>query len=190
MPDNSSSSTAATSAHTYPPSSATTSTPAEPSQYVAPSRSVARSMVSFLMAQWSLLLMAILILLAYYFPHIGMTGGTLRAEYTVSWACVGLIFLVAGLSLAPDQLLKGLPHWKAHFVANTFSLLFVPALMFGFATAGRTANLDFYIMAGMVITGCLPTGISNNVTCTINAGGSGEVSLRILSTANCTARQY
>lgn len=134
-----------------------------------------RSTAKFIVSQWSLLLMALLIVLAYFFPNVGMVGGPLHAEYTVSWGAVGLIFLIAGMSLDIDLLVAGIPQWKAHIVSNTFSLLLAPAIMFGFATAGRTADLDFYVMAGMVITGCMPTGISNNVTCTMNAGGSAEV---------------
>lgn len=119
--------------------------------------------------------MGLLILLAYLFPYVGTTGGAIRAEYTISWGAVGLIFLIAGLSLSPEALLNGIPHWRAHVLSNGFSFLVAPAVMFAFAMAGRSAGLDFYVMAGMVLNGVLPTTIASNVTCTLNAGGNTEL---------------
>lgn len=134
-----------------------------------------RAIGYFLLEQWNLLTMGLLILLAYFFPYVGTTGGAIRAEYTISWGAVCLIFLIAGLSLSPTALLKGIPHWRAHLVSNVFSFLISPAIMFAFASAGQRAHLDFYVLAGMVVAGTMPTTIASNVTCTLNARGSTEL---------------
>ncbi|BEJ06081.1 hypothetical protein CcaverHIS641_0306030 [Cutaneotrichosporon cavernicola] len=107
--------------------------------------------------------MGTLIALAYAFPRVGMTGGSVRAEYTVTWGGVALIFLIAGLSLSLDALKKGLPHIQAHAVCSVFTYLVAPALALGFGTAGRDAGLDVYVMGGMVVTGGLPTTVASNL---------------------------
>lgn len=116
--------------------------------------------------------MGLLILLAYLFPSVGMTGGALRAEYTVIWGGVALIFLIAGLSLSLSALRTGLPHWQAHAVCNGFNFLIAPTLGFALGTAGRSAGLDLFVMAGLVVTGGGPTTVASNVSCTMLTGGN------------------
>jgi sodium/bile acid cotransporter 7 len=137
-----------------------------------PPKPLWRVVLGHIAAQWNLLAMGALIALAYAFPRVGMTGGALRAEFTVTWGGVGLIFLIAGLSLSLDALKKGLPHIQAHAVCAGFTYLVAPALAYGFGTAGRDAGLDVFVMGGMVVTGGLPTTVASNVSATLATGGS------------------
>lgn len=138
----------------------------------APTRPLWRRVLSYLASQWNLFTMALLIMLAYLFPRVGMTGGSVRAEYTVTWGAVGLIFLIAGLSLSIDALRLGLPHIQAHAVCSGFTYLVAPTLAFGLGTAGREAGLDLFVMGGLVVTGGLPTTVASNVSCTMACGGN------------------
>ena len=134
-----------------------------------------KRIASFIIEQWNLFVMAVMILLAYLFPYVGTTGGAVRAEYSVSWGAVALIFVIAGLSLSPRALLKGIPHYRAHIACNVLCFLLAPAVMFAFASGGKAARLDIFVMAGLVVTGTTPTGIAANVSCTLNAKGSTEL---------------
>lgn len=135
-------------------------------------RPLRRRVLSYVVSMWNLLAMGLLILLACLFPRVGMTGGSVRAEYSVTWGGVGLIFLIAGMSLSLEALKKGLPHVQAHLVCNGFTYLVAPTLAFGFGSAGREAGLDRFVMGGLVVTGGLPTTVASNVSCTLMAGGN------------------
>ncbi|GMK56325.1 hypothetical protein CspeluHIS016_0301650 [Cutaneotrichosporon spelunceum] len=137
-----------------------------------PPKPLWRRILGHVAAQWNLIVMGVLIALAYAFPRVGMTGGAVRAEYTVTWGGVALIFFIAGLSLSLDALKNGLPHIQAHAVCSVFTYLVAPALALGFGTAGRDAGLDVYVMGGMVVTGGLPTTVASNVSATLASGGS------------------
>ena len=60
----------------------------------------ALSIISYIWSQWFILGLGLAVGLAAAFPYIGMTGGTIRAEYSVKYVCIGLIFLITGLSIS------------------------------------------------------------------------------------------
>lgn len=53
----------------------------------------------YIVSQWFILGLGLAVGLAAAFPHVGMTGGPLKAEWTVEWGGIGLIFLITGLSI-------------------------------------------------------------------------------------------
>ncbi|OLL27050.1 putative membrane protein [Neolecta irregularis DAH-3] len=59
----------------------------------------AKSGLLFLLDQWFLVTLGVLIGLAYAFPDVGKTGGSVRSEYTIEYGAVAMIFLLSGRAL-------------------------------------------------------------------------------------------
>lgn len=135
---------------------------------------------SLLLAQWFLIGMGILILLAYLFPNVGRSEGIIKSQYTVEYGVVAIIFLLSGLSISTKTLARMAAHWRAHLVTQSISFLITPTIIFGFAEAMRVSknpNLDPYILVGLIITGCTPTTVSSNVVMTKQSNGNDSLAL-------------
>lgn len=132
----------------------------------------ARAILNFAIDQWFLLLMGLLILLAYFFPIVGRRGGSIRSEYTINYGAVAIIFLISGLSLPFDKLVKHARNIRLHLIVQTYSFLFTSAVFFGVAAAASTnPSIEVSALIGLIAVGCLPTTIASNVTMTREAGG-------------------
>ncbi len=129
---------------------------------------------AFILEQWLLIAIGVVIVLAYYFPEVGKPGGTIKAQYTVTYGAVAVIFLVSGLTLPTNRLLLHIRNWRLHIIVQVTSLLVVSACFFGVTAAISSAgnpSIQTTALVGLVITGCLPTTISSNVVMTKAAGG-------------------
>jgi sodium/bile acid cotransporter 7 len=133
---------------------------------------ILKSIASFLLDQWLLLAMGLLILLAYFFPSVGKRGGHIRSEYTVTYGAVALIFLCSGLTLPFDKLVKHARNIRLHIIVQITSFLITSSVFFGIACAASTnPSIEISILVGFIATGCLPTTINSNVVMTRQAGG-------------------
>ena len=63
-------------------------------------------------SQWFILCLGLSILLAYLTPDVGKEGGYIRSEYTVTYGCVVIIFLLTGLSVKVTALKHAFTEWK------------------------------------------------------------------------------
>jgi solute carrier family 10 (sodium/bile acid cotransporter), member 7 len=129
---------------------------------------------NFLLGQWLLIAIGVVIVLAYYFPDVGKTGGIVKSQYTVTYGAVAVIFLVSGLTLPTERLLLHILNWRLHVIVQVTSFLLVSACFFGVTAAISSAgnsSIQTAALVGLVITGCLPTTISSNVVMTKAAGG-------------------
>jgi sodium/bile acid cotransporter 7 len=145
-----------------------------PSQTPGPHHTVKmlKSIGSFLLDQWLLLTMGLLILLAYFFPSVGKRGGHIRSEYTITYGAVALIFLCSGLTLPFNKLVKHASNIRLHSIVQINSFLITSAVFFGIACAASTnSSIEISILVGFIATGCLPTTINSNVVMTRQAGG-------------------
>lgn len=59
----------------------------------------------YLLSQWFILGLGLAVGLAAAFPHVGMSNGPLKAQYTVEWGGIGLIFLITGVSISENRCL-------------------------------------------------------------------------------------
>jgi sodium/bile acid cotransporter 7 len=126
----------------------------------------------FVLSQWLLLAIGLVILLAHFFPQVGKRGGYIRSEYTINYGAVAIIFLASGLTLPFDQLVKHAKNIRLHLIVQVTSFLITSAVFFGIAAAASTSRaLETSTLVGLVATGCLPTTISSNVVMTRQAGG-------------------
>ncbi|KAL1961156.1 hypothetical protein VTO42DRAFT_3101 [Malbranchea cinnamomea] len=151
-------------------------------------RSLLKTVLLFILHQWLLLGMGVACLLAYFFPSVASHGGIIRAEYTILYAAVAIIFLVSGLSIPRDKLLTHVRNWRLHLLVQGFSYLFVPALMVALVqlihATDNKGNIDDAILAGFTLLSCLPTTISSNVVMTRAAGGDEAAALVEVLVAN------
>lgn len=126
----------------------------------------------FLLDQWLLLAMGLVILLAYFFPSVGKRGGYIRSEYTVTYGAVALIFFTSGLALPFNKLVKHAKNLRLHVIVQITSFLITSAVFFGIACAAATnPALQTSTLVGFIATGALPTTINSNVVMTRQAGG-------------------
>jgi sodium/bile acid cotransporter 7 len=127
---------------------------------------------AFLIEQWLLIAMGLLILLAYFFPNVGERGGYIRSEYTITYGAVALIFFTSGLTLPFDKLVKHAKNIRLHIIVQTSSFLLTSSVFFAIACAASTNRaIETSMLVGFIANGALPTTINSNVVMTRSAGG-------------------
>jgi sodium/bile acid cotransporter 7 len=133
--------------------------------------------------------MGIACLLAYLFPDIAKTdGGVIRSEYTVLYGVIAIIFLISGLSIPRQKLFKQFLNWRLHVLVQVISFLFIPALVLAVVhiilAADPAGHIDRAVLAGYILTACIPTTIASNVVMTRAAGGDDAAALVEVLLAN------
>lgn len=143
---------------------------------------------NFALAQWFYVALAILIAIAAEFPNFARHGGLIRAEYTIGYGAVALIFLQNGLSMRTNIFLAHLSDWRAHILAMTMQFLITGSIMFGICSGIKAAkddrHVDKWILAGAVVTSTSPTTVASNVIMTRKAKGSYEKTISAVFAGN------
>lgn len=141
-----------------------------------------------LLHQWLLIGIGIVCVLAYFFPSVAKHGGIIRSEYSVLYGVIAIIFLISGLSIPRQKLFTHFLNWRLHLVVQVISFLFIPALILAVVhiiLAGDTAgHIDRAVLAGYILTACIPTTIASNVVMTRSAGGDDAAALVEVLLAN------
>lgn len=148
---------------------------------------VLSSVVSFLISQWFFLFLGAFIAIAHSYPEFAKQGGTVRAEYSIQYGAVAVIFLISGLSMSTKQLQVNLLNWRAHFTVLSTSFLITSAIIYGIACGIKAANdpsMDDWLLAGMIVTHACPTTVSSNVVMTKQAHGNDVLTLLEVSVGN------
>jgi sodium/bile acid cotransporter 7 len=130
---------------------------------------VFKSIIKYFIAQWLVVGLGLAILLAWAAPSVGKNGGTIRAEYTVKWGGIALIFLLTGLSLSTKAFLNQALNWHLHLVTQFISFLVFSAVVYGVVWAvvcSNNSHLDKTVLGGLITMGVLPTTLY--VHCTID----------------------
>lgn len=134
-----------------------------------------KAVVLFLIAQWFFVFLGVFVALAHLFPEFAKLGGTIRAEYSISYGAVSVIFLISGLSMATKDLFHNIAHWRAHFTVLSSSFLITSSIIFGIATgikATHDGQIDEWLLVGLIVTHSCPTTVSSNVVMTKAADGN------------------
>jgi sodium/bile acid cotransporter 7 len=151
-------------------------------------RSILKAIILFLLSQWLLVGMGIVCLLAYLFPNVASHGGIIRSEYTILYGAVAVIFLISGLSIPRQKLVTHMFNWRLHVLVQVTSFLFVPALMVAIVhvilAGDPEGHIDRAVLAGYILTACIPTTIASNVVMTKAAGGDDAAALVEVLVAN------
>lgn len=135
----------------------------------------AKWVVDFLLQQWFFVLLGVFIALAHSYPNFAKQGGTIKAQYSIEYGAVAVIFLISGLSMATKDLLKNIAHWRAHFTVLSSSFLITSAIIYGIASgikASKDGAIDNWLLVGLIVTHACPTTVSSNVVMTKQADGN------------------
>ncbi|KAK1343162.1 hypothetical protein QTO34_015937 [Cnephaeus nilssonii] len=115
-------------------------------------------------------------------PSIGVDGGPLKPEITVSYIAVATIFFNSGLSLKTERPLmtqhgadQALVHIRLHLFIQIFTLAFFPAAMWLFLQLLSITPINEWLLKGLQTVGCMPPPVSSAVILTKAVGGN-EVS--------------
>ncbi|QPG77018.1 Solute carrier rch1 [Brettanomyces nanus] len=132
------------------------------------------------MGYWFYIILAIFIVIASFAPNFARAGGLIRAEYSIGYGAVAVIFLGSGLSMKTRDLLQNAFHWRAHLTVMSLEFLITSSIMYGFACAIRAANnpnISVWMLVGIIVTACCPTTVSSNVVMTQKADGNVHLTL-------------
>ncbi|KAI8971857.1 SBF-like CPA transporter family-domain-containing protein [Mycotypha africana] len=152
-----------------------THTTAAANQFKKPFLTSFKKTVGSLFAKyWFLLGLFIAIILAIFFPNVARKGGYLRAEWTIKWGAVIVIFLISGLSLRTKILAETILRLRLHFLIQTINLIIIPFTVFGLVLLFFKChmNINSLLLVGVVIAASTPTTVSSNVVMTKNADGN------------------
>ncbi|KAG8816429.1 hypothetical protein FRC18_001003 [Serendipita sp. 400] len=126
-----------------------------------------RQIIDYCLDQWLIFGLGLAILLAWAFPSVGKSGGYIRAEYTVKWGAIALIFLLTGLSLSTRHFLNQALNWHLHLVTQVISFFAFSAVVYAIIWAiigsGNT-RLDRTVLGGIITMGVLPTTLYVSVS--------------------------
>ncbi|KAL4780166.1 putative sodium bile acid cotransporter [Aspergillus varians] len=142
----------------------------------------------FLLHQWLIFGIGLACLLAYLFPNVAKHGGVIRSEYSILYGAVAIVFLISGLSIPQDKLVRQLFNWRLHLLVQITSFIFIPALVLAVVhcilAGDKDGRIDRAVLAGYIFTACIPTTIASNVVMTRSAGGDDAAALAEVLIAN------
>jgi sodium/bile acid cotransporter 7 len=151
-------------------------------------RRILKKIGFLILGQWLLIGMGIVCVLAFFFPHVAAHGGVIRSEYTVLYGAVALVFLISGLSIPRQKLFTHMHNWRLHVLVQVTSFIFVPAVVVALVhliiATDPDEHIDRAILAGYILTACIPTTIASNVVMTREAGGDDAAALVEVLVAN------
>lgn len=108
-----------------------------------------------------LLMIATMILLAYFLPQPGMIKEPVSLEEIANIG-VSFIFFFYGLRLSVDKLKAGLANWKMHIIVQLTTFLFFPVIVLAFRPL--FVNTDFELLwLGVFFLAALPSTVSSSV---------------------------
>ncbi|XP_043555254.1 sodium/bile acid cotransporter 7 isoform X2 [Chiloscyllium plagiosum] len=106
--------------------------------------------------QWFLAAIVLAITFAYLQPSVGMHGGPLKPEFTITYVAVSTIFLNSGLSLKTE----------------IFTLGFFPTAMWFILKLLALTSINPWLLKGLQTVGCMPPPVSSAVILTKAVGGN------------------
>lgn len=137
---------------------------------------------NWFLRNWFLVGLVLAVAMAWVLPEGGAHGGWLPVAF-LTRAGVVLIFLLQGLTLASEQIWRGLVRWRLHLLIQSFIFGVAPLVALGFViTAGRFMPED--LATGFIFLGALPTTISSALVFTTLAGGNVTLALVNTTIAN------
>tara|TARA_Y100001968_G_C19428572_1_gene755761 strand:+ start:1688 stop:2689 length:1002 start_codon:yes stop_codon:yes gene_type:complete len=131
---------------------------------------------------FTLALVAVL-LLAYWFPEHGVSGGALRTEVTTPLAVV-VIFFLQGLNLSGVAMKRGFSSWKVQLFAHSFGFFLMPLVAWACVSNGWVSP---GLAPGLLFLSILPTTISTSVVYSDASGGDAAASTFCAASSNLLA---
>ncbi|XP_036744879.2 sodium/bile acid cotransporter 7 isoform X4 [Manis pentadactyla] len=123
-------------------------------------------------------------------PSVGVNGGPLKPEITVSYIAVATIFFNSGLSLKTEELTSALVHIKLHLFIQIFTLAFFPATIWLFLQLLSITPINEWLLKGLQTVGCMPPPVSSAVILTKAVGGNEGIVITPLLLLLFIVRRY
>ena len=117
-----------------------------------------------------LLMLAAMIVLAYYFPSVGVREQPVSLEEITNYGLT-LIFFFYGLRLSFKKLGSGLYNWQMHLVIQLTTFLFFPLAVLSFRHFFVGTNTEM-LWLGTFFLASLPSTVSSSVVMVSIAGGN------------------
>ncbi|KAI9492199.1 SBF-like CPA transporter family-domain-containing protein [Zychaea mexicana] len=135
---------------------------------------------------WFLVGLAFVICLGYACPDIARKGGYIRAEYSIKWGAVIIIFIISGLSLRTRILTQTFMRVRLHLLIQIINLVIIPFFVFGLVLLlfKLRVPMNSLVLMGVVIAASTPTTVSSNVVMTKNAKGNEATALMNAAVGN------
>ncbi|CAO3655631.1 unnamed protein product [Mucor hiemalis] len=103
----------------------------EPNRFKTFAISTKNFLWSLFVKYWFLLGLLVAIILAIQFPNVARKGGYIRAEWSIKWGAVVVIFLISGLSLRTKILAETILRIRLHLLIQIINLVIIPFTVFG-----------------------------------------------------------
>ncbi|KAM4674381.1 sodium/bile acid cotransporter 7 isoform 5-T5 [Amazona ochrocephala] len=122
--------------------------------------------------EWFILGIVLVIAVARLEPAVGVKGGPLKPEITITYIAVSAIFFNSGLSLKTEELTSALMHVKLHLFVQIFTLVFFPTAIWLFLQLLSITPINEWLLKGLQTVGCMPPPVSSAVILTKAVGGN------------------
>lgn len=122
--------------------------------------------------EWFIIGIVLVITCAKLAPSVGVKGGPLRPEITITYVAVSVIFFNSGLSLKTEELASALMHVKLHFFVQTFTLVFFPIAVWLLLKVLVLTAINEWLLRGLQTVACMPPPVSSAVILTKAVGGN------------------
>ncbi|KAI4129517.1 MAG: hypothetical protein LQ347_003750 [Umbilicaria vellea] len=131
----------------------------------------------FIMDQWFLLTLAILIAISSQ-AQVPASSQKIK-ETVVTYLCVAVIFFITGCTLATRILWENYMRWKIHLFTQIQCFLMCSASVYAVVSlcATNTDFMDPALLIGLIFLGCVPTTIASNTMMTKQAHGNHVLTL-------------
>uniref|UniRef100_A0A3Q3Q755 Sodium/bile acid cotransporter n=1 Tax=Monopterus albus TaxID=43700 RepID=A0A3Q3Q755_MONAL len=122
--------------------------------------------------EWFILGIVLVIISAKLQPSVGVKGGPLKPEFTITYVAVSLIFFNSGLSLKTEELTSALLHVRLHLFVQSFTLIFFPLAIWLLLKVLVLTAIDQWLLKGLQTVSCMPPPVSSAVILTKAVGGN------------------
>lgn len=110
------------------------------------------------------------IVLAYFFPQIGMQNSSISLDAIASLG-ISLIFFFYGLKLSTDDIKSGLSNWKLHVLVQGTTFLIFPAIVLIFYPFIKDTSHELMWLS-ILFMAALPSTVSSSVVMVAMAKGN------------------
>lgn len=128
-----------------------------------------KSFLSSIGLDWFLGAIIVMVILAYYFPFIGLIQEPISLEEIANYGVSGIFFFY-GLKLSTDKLKQGLSNWKMHIVIQTTTFVLFPLIVLLVKPLFREDNQNLWL--GLFYLAALPSTVSSSVVMVSIANGN------------------
>lgn len=146
-------------------------------------KEVAKNVWAYLYSQWFFFVLAILIIIARWWPQFAKDDGLIKGQYSIGYLMPAIIFFKSGSDIPFADIKKNMIKWRQHLISQTFSFLISSSIAYGFCLAiikSNNKNIDKWTLAGIIVSMSCPTTIASNIV--MSRKSNANFSLTICST--------